>query len=142
MTAALQSYARRTQTPIDALQFRTTVLPCQAEDVEEPQTEGVNIHGLFLQGAKWDAPKSILEDSEHGVPIVGFPVIWLQPADVEENVSVGCYQCPLYKTSTRRGELSTTGHSTNFVLYLAVPSARPPDYWVRRGAALLCMTDD
>ena len=67
---------------------------------------------------------------------------WLQPVDVETNVLGGCYNCPFYKTSVRKGELSTTGHSTNFVSYLQTPSERPSDYWVRRGVALLAMTDD
>ena len=142
MTAAMQAYARKTETPIDALQFRTVVLPLMADAVEEAQTDGVNVHGLFLQGAKWDLNKQIVEDSDPHVPIVNFPVIWLEPCDIEENCGQGCFACPLYKTSTRRGELSTTGHSTNFVMYLQIATARPSDYWVRRGAALLCMTDD
>jgi len=95
-----------------------------------------------LQGARWDFNRSSVDDSEPRVPIVQFPLIWLEPVDVEVKIDNGCYNCPLYKTSTRRGELSTTGHSTNFVLFLCLPSELPPDYWIRRGAALLCMTDD
>jgi hypothetical protein len=31
------------------------------------------------------------------------------------------YKCPLYKTHTRKGQLLTTGHSTNFIFYIDVP---------------------
>lgn len=116
--------------------------PCHVDELDEVPEDGVNVHGLFLQGARWDFTKACLEDSEPRTPIVAFPVLWLEPVAVVEAVEAGCYSCPLYKTSTRRGELSTTGHSTNFVLYLHLPTEVPADYWIRRGAALLAMTDD
>lgn len=142
MTAALQAYARKTRTPIDALRFRTSVRDVFGDGIEEPPEDGVNVHGVYLQGAKWDFGKRGVADSDPAVPIVRFPVVWLEPAPANEPPAAGCYACPLYKTSTRRGELSTTGHSTNFVLALHLPSERPAEYWVRRGAALLMMTDD
>jgi len=46
--------------------------------------DGVNFHGLFLQGARWDFNKGCLEDSEPRKPIVVFPVIWLEPVDINE----------------------------------------------------------
>lgn len=70
------------------------------------------------------------------------PVIWLEPVLEKDAIDEKAYQCPLYKTSLRAGELSTTGHSTNFVLFMNLPSEMVQDYWIRRGVALLCMTDN
>lgn len=117
----------------------------QKEDVVESPEIGVNLHGLYIQGAKWDYAKKIVEDSDPKIPMVKFPVIWLEPVEMESDFALSPsenFECPLYKTSARKGELSTTGHSTNFVLMLNLPSKVHQDYWIRRGTALLCMTDN
>jgi dynein heavy chain, axonemal len=62
------------------------------------------------------------------------PVIWLDPiklADITVDKSKPTYSAPLYKVSSRAGTLSTTGHSTNFVRMLDIPSGQgSPDHWV------------
>jgi dynein heavy chain len=45
------------------------------------------------------------------------------------------YECPLYKVVSRSGTLSTTGHSTNFVMYIELPTKQTPENWVCSGVA-------
>jgi Dynein heavy chain C-terminal domain len=54
------------------------------------------------------------------------------------NVEAPHYDTPLYKIPTRQGTLSTTGHSTNFVLDIRLLSSQPASHWRKRGVALLC----
>ncbi len=65
------------------------------------------------------------------------PIIHLVPCQQSELRQFPHYECPLYCTPERRGVLATTGHSTNFVMDLMIPSDRPQDHWCRRGVAFL-----
>eukprot|EP00746_Dinoflagellata_sp_MGD_P011527 gnl/MRDRNA2_/MRDRNA2_124214_c0_seq1.p1 gnl/MRDRNA2_/MRDRNA2_124214_c0~~gnl/MRDRNA2_/MRDRNA2_124214_c0_seq1.p1 ORF type:complete len:245 (+),score=24.67 gnl/MRDRNA2_/MRDRNA2_124214_c0_seq1:103-735(+) len=144
MTASMQVYARTTKIPIDTLAFFTDVTEVSDDASAAVQEKGVNIHGLFIQGAGWDIDGFKLEESEKSVLFVSMPVIWLNPVLQTElgQLAKGCYTSPLYKTSERRGTLSTTGHSTNFITHVSLGSDMDDNnHWVRRGVALLCMLD-
>lgn len=47
------------------------------------------------------------------------------------------YICPTYKTSERKGELSTTGISTNFVVAVEFLTNMPVRQFILHGAAML-----
>jgi dynein heavy chain len=70
------------------------------------------------------------------------PIIWMQPMEISSFQPYTHYSCPMYKTTERRGVLSTTGHSTNFVLEVRLPSNDDPAHWTRRGVALLTSLSD
>ena len=48
------------------------------------------------------------------------------------------YLSNVLASETIPSSLMCTGHSTNFVVAVQLPSSEPQDYWITKGAALLC----
>lgn len=80
LTGVLQQYARKQSIPIDTLSFSFRVLEeYHPENIKQPPQDGVYIHGLFLNGAKWDSPRCVLSDAADGEIYSPFPIVQLIP---------------------------------------------------------------
>ena len=110
-------------------------------NVPEKPANGSIINGPFLEGCRWNDETELLDESAPKELYTPMPCIWLKPCLAVDYDPPNVYNCPLYKTSIRASTLSTTGHSTNFVIELKIPSKKPETYWINRGSALLCMLD-
>lgn len=71
---------------------------------------------------------------------VSGPVMWLKPMRASDVQPGSTHNCPLYRTGDRRGVLATTGHSTNFVMFVRLPTDQPTEHWTLRGLAMLTQT--
>jgi len=97
-----------------------------------------------MEGARWDETIEAVEESHPKVLFSIMKGIWILPSKRDEIDYGHSYKCPVYKTARRAGTLSTTGHSTNFVLYIWLPIQKnhKEKHWVKRGVALLTGLSD
>jgi len=74
-----------------------------------------------------------MDDSRPKELFTEIPICHFNPKTDRKKPTVGIYFCPIYKTVDRFGVLLTTGHSTNFVLLLEMPSDQPQEKWIMAG---------
>lgn len=161
LTGTLQTHARKYNQPIDQLSFKYKNLPVYRDQdevsnalaklahgetlemdkaIESPE-DGVLVHGLFIEAAKWDDDRMMLKDALKGEMASPLPILHMEP-QMDYKPDKTWYESPLYKTSERAGTLSTTGHSTNFVVPVFLPTDQSQDYWISKGTALLCQLNE
>ncbi|GMH99793.1 hypothetical protein TrVE_jg2105 [Triparma verrucosa] len=161
ITGTLQNYARKEKKPIDTVGYDFAVLtPDQTLTAATvPPEDGAYVHGFYLDGARWNEVDHHIDESAPRELFVSCPYIHLWPrsqADIPVTKGTPAtysgsptgtnhvYACPVYKTSIRFGVLMTTGHSTNFVMWITLPMAKESTqkHWIKRGVAMLTQLDD
>lgn len=134
--AFLQKFARKYSVPLDEVSYTPEVVDNDATDSGKEEDSFI-INGLYLEGARWDKDKKILTESNPKELFFVMPSIRLR-------IHTGIfkqpphYTCPVYMTLQRRGEMSTLGNSSNFVMTIDLPTNQAEKHWAKRGAALFC----
>ncbi|XP_033937981.2 dynein axonemal heavy chain 1-like [Pseudochaenichthys georgianus] len=141
LTGTLQNYARRSGISIDTIGFDFEVIEKLASEITEKPDTGCYIHGLFVEGARWDSEAGQITECRPKELYTEMVLIRLIPEPNRKAPTSGVYICPIYKTLTRAGTLSTTGHSTNYVMAVEVPTDQSQRHWIKRGVALICALD-
>lgn len=136
IAAIKQDHARREKVAIDTLTIFATVTKTMPTS---PPSSGVYVSGLFVEGAVWDLSQNALVEAKTGELVKEMPVIWLQARTaVEEDKGSrkSEYQCPIYRTLNRKGLVSTSGESDNYLISIDLPTSKPEKYWILRRTAL------
>ncbi|XP_074975478.1 dynein axonemal heavy chain 9 isoform X4 [Caretta caretta] len=128
LTAIMQSMARKNEWPLDKMTLQCDVTKRNREDLSSPPREGAYVHGLFMEGARWDMQTGMMTDARLKDLTPAMPVIFIKaiPADKQDPRSM--YPCPVYKTRQR---------GPTYVWTFNLKTKENPSKWVLAGVALL-----
>ena len=117
---------------LDNVRLDSEVMKQMKEDITAAPSEGVYIHGLFIEGAGWDRKNIRLTESQPKIIYQAMPVIHVSATNSQDEPDPRLYRCPVYRRP-RRTDL-------NYIFDVELKTTQNPDYWVLRGIALLCAT--
>ncbi|XP_067860408.1 dynein axonemal heavy chain 9-like [Heptranchias perlo] len=128
LTAIMQSMARRNEWPLDKMCLQCDVTKKNREDFSSPPREGAYVHGLFMEGARWDSQTGIITDARLKELTPTMPVIFIKAIPVDKQDTRNVYPCPVYKTRLR---------GPTYVWTFNLKTKEKPSKWVLAGVSLL-----
>ncbi|XP_010617035.1 dynein heavy chain 17, axonemal [Fukomys damarensis] len=101
LTAIMQSMARKNEWPLDKMCLSVEVTKKNREDMTAPPREGSYVHGLFMEGARWDTQTGVIAEARLKELTPAMPVIFIKAVPVDRMETKNIYECPVYKTRIR-----------------------------------------
>ena len=98
------------------------------EDFNSPPREGSYVHGLFMEGARWDTQTGMIAESRLKELTPAMPVMFIRAIPVDKQDMKNVYECPVYKTRQR---------GPTYVWNFFLKTKEPPARWTLAGVALL-----
>jgi dynein heavy chain len=129
LTAVMQTTARQNDWPLDKTVTQTDVQKkFEPADMPGPAKEGAYIHGLVLEGARWDEKAGSIEESRPKELFAKMPIVLIKAAQFTGEKLKDTYMCPTYKTQDR---------GPTFVFEAGLRSKTPASKWILAGVGLL-----
>ncbi|NXJ94967.1 DYH17 protein, partial [Corythaixoides concolor] len=131
LTAIMQSTARKNKWPLDKMCLSVEVTKKNREDVTAPPREGSYVHGLFMEGARWDVLSGAIADARLKELTPMMPVIFIRAIPVDRTDTRNVYECPVYKTRMR---------GPTYVWTFNLKTKEKAAKWILAAVALLLQT--
>ncbi|XP_042314347.1 dynein axonemal heavy chain 11-like [Sceloporus undulatus] len=128
LTAVMQSLAHKNEWPLDKMHITIDVTKKYKEEFTQPAREGAYIHGLYLEGARWDVQGGHLAEACLKAPTQAMPVVFVRAIPNDRQETRNSYECPVYKTKLRGSTYVSTFH---------LKTKERPAKWILAGVALL-----
>ena len=88
LTAIMQSMARKNEWPLDKMALSVDVLKKSKDDINAPPREGAYVHGLFMEGARWDTQAGCINESKLKELTPAMPVLFVKAVPIGKLVNV------------------------------------------------------
>lgn len=124
----MQTMARKNEWPLDRMCLTVDVTKKTKEDYGHPPREGAYLHGLLMEGARWDPQSGTIVEARLKELKSMMPVIFAKAIPVDRQETKHTYACPVYKTKTR---------GPTYVWTFRLKSKEKTAKWVLAGVALL-----
>ncbi|XP_033732158.1 dynein beta chain, ciliary-like [Pecten maximus] len=128
LTAIMQQMARKNEWPLDRMALQCDVTKKSREDMAGPPREGAYVHGLYMEGARWDMQTGMINEARLKELAPPMPVIFIKAIPVDRMDVKNIYECPVYKTKSR---------GPTFVWTFNLKSKEKQSKWTLGGVALL-----
>lgn len=128
LTAIMQQMARKNEWPLDRMALQCDVTKKVREDMAGPPREGAYVHGLYMEGARWDMQTGMITEARLKELAPAMPVIFIKAIPVDRMDPKNIYECPVYKTKSR---------GLTFVWTFNLKSKEKQSKWTLGGVALL-----
>jgi dynein heavy chain len=128
LTAIMQSMARKNEWPLDKMALSVDVLKKSKDDINAPPREGAYVHGLFMEGARWDTQAGCINESKLKELTPAMPVLFVKAVPIDRLETKNMYECPVYKTRDR---------GPNYVWTFNLKTKESANKWVLGGVAIL-----
>jgi len=124
----LAQMARRNEWPLDKMCLQCDVTKKTKDEMGTAPREGAYVHGLYLEGARWDVQSSMLAEARLKELTPLMPVIFIKAIPIDRQDLRNVYECPVYKTKQR---------GSTYVWTFNLKTKEKPATWVLGGVALL-----
>ncbi|KAJ3023806.1 hypothetical protein HKX48_000940 [Thoreauomyces humboldtii] len=132
LTAIMQTTARKNEWPLDRMVLSVDITKKAKEEFSGAPREGAYIHGMFMEGARWDTNTGLIQDSLLKELTPAMPVIYIKAIPIDKKDTKGVYECPVYRTRQR---------GPTFIWTFNLKTKERPQKWMLGGVCLLCQTD-
>lgn len=128
LTAIMQQTARKMQWPLDRMCLNCEVTRKQKHEIDATSRDGVNLYGLFMEGARWDTKLNSIVDAKPKELFAMMPVMYVSAVTLDKQDLKNIYECPIYKVRSR---------GQTYVWTFNLKSRDKATKWILAGVCLL-----